>query len=101
RGCEAKLRAQFVLAVGDRVEVKVALKRAAVGLEAVTVTGEASPLVSRSRTGTQSIVSDSIIHRLPTLSRNFTDFIVTVPQVVSAGVSVTTLGWQNNRINNI
>src|SRR5207253_1611265 len=82
-------------------EINVSLKRAAVGLEAVTVTGEANPLVSRSRTGTQSIVSDSIIHRLPTLSRNFTDFIVTVPQVVSSGVPGTTLGGQNNRFNNI
>src|SRR2546421_10282377 len=84
-GFEAKQSDPFTLTLGQRFEVNVSLKRAAVGLEAVTVTGEANPLVSRSRTGTQSFVSDSIIHRLPTLSRNFTDFIVTVPQVVSAG----------------
>ena len=100
-GFEAKQSDPFNLTLGQRFEVSVSLKRAAVGLEAVTVTGEANPLVSRSRTGTQSIVSDSIIHRLPTLSRNFTDFIVTVPQVVSAGVPGTTLGGQNNRFNNI
>src|SRR5206468_744358 len=100
-GFEAKQSDPFHLTLGQRFEVNVSLKRAAVGLEAVTVTGEANPLVSRSRTGTQSIVSDSIIHRLPTLSRNFTDFIVTVPQVVSAGVPGTTLGGQNNRFNNI
>src|SRR5437762_6151491 len=100
-GFEAKQSDPFHLTLGQRFEVNVSLKRAAVGLEAVTVTGEANPLVSRSRTGTQSIVSDSIIHRLPTLSRNFTDFIVTVPQVVSAGVPGTSLGGQNNRFNNI
>src|SRR5437016_2450 len=100
-GFEATQSEPFHLTLGQRFEINVSLKRAAVGLEAVTVTGEANPLVSRSRTGTQSIVSDSIIHRLPTLSRNFTDFIVTVPQVVSAGVPGTTLGGQNNRFNNI
>src|SRR5437867_7829735 len=100
-GFEAKQSDPFQLTLGQRFEVNVSLKRAAVGLEAVTVTGEANPLVSRSRTGTQSIVSDSIIHRLPTLSRNFTDFIVTVPQVVTAGVPGATLGGQNNRFNNI
>jgi hypothetical protein len=100
-GFEAKHSDPFNLTLGQRLEVNVSIKRAAVGLEAVTVTGEASPLVSRARTGAQTFVSDSIIHRLPTLSRNFTDFIVTVPQVVSAGVPGTTLGGQNNRFNNI
>src|SRR5256886_8438695 len=100
-GFEAARSDPFYLTLGQRLEVDVSVKRAAVGLEAVTVTGEASPLVSRSRTGAQTFVSDSIIHRLPTLSRNFTDFIVTVPQVVSSGVPGTTLGGQNNRFNNI
>src|SRR5438552_5112386 len=99
-GFEAKQSDPFHLTLGQRFEVNVSLKRAAVGLEAVTVTGEANPLVSRSRTGTQSIVSDSIIHRLPTLSRNFTDLIATVAHVVSSGVPGTTLGGQNNRFNN-
>src|SRR2546422_714304 len=63
-GFEAKQSDPFNLTLGQRFEVSVSLKRAAVGLEAVTVTGEANPLVSRSRTGTQSIVSDSIIHHL-------------------------------------
>ncbi len=100
-GFEAAQGEPFQLTLGQRLQVNVSVKRAAVGLEAVTVTGEASPLVSRARTGAQTFVSDSIIHRLPTLSRNFTDFIVTVPQVVSSGVPGTTLGGQNNRFNNI
>src|SRR5204863_5331594 len=57
-GFEAKQSDAFNLTLGQRFAVNVSLKRAAVGLEAVTVTGEANPLVSRSRTGTQSIVSD-------------------------------------------
>ena len=89
------------LRLGQRLVQDVALKRAAVEVAGVTVTGEANSLVSASRTGAQTFVSDSIIRRLPTLSRNFTDFIVTVPQVVTAGVPGATLGGQNNRFNNI
>src|SRR5205809_1750979 len=89
------------LRLGQRLVQNVTLKRAAVEVSGVTVTAEANPLTSQSRTGAQTFVSDSIIRRLPTLSRNFTDFIVTVPQVVTAGVPGATLGGQNNRFNNI
>jgi hypothetical protein len=100
-GFEAAQSEQFYLTLGQRLERNVSLKRVAVALGAVTITGEANPLVSRSRTGAQTFVSDSIIHRLPSLTRNFTDFIQTVPQVVTAGVPGATLGGQNNRFNNI
>jgi len=100
-GFETSRSTPFQLALGQRFLVDVSLKRAAVEVEAVTVTGENDPRVSRSRTGAQTYVSDSSIHRLPSLSRNFTDFIQTVPQVVTAGVPGATLGGQNNRFNNI
>ncbi len=100
-GFEAGRVPDIWLRLGQRLVQDVALKRAAVEVAGVTVTREANPLVSASRTGAQTFVSDSIIRRLPTLSRNFTDFIVTVPQVVTAGVPGATLGGQNNRFNNI
>ena len=100
-GFEAARSAPFQLALGQRLELNVSVKRAAVEVGGVTVTAEANPLVSRSRTGAQTFVSDSALRRLPSLSRNFTDFIQTVPQVVTAGVPGATLGGQNNRFNNI
>ena len=79
------------------VTLNLTMQGAAVELEALTVTGSAeNPLTARSRTGPMSFVSDSMVERLPTLSRNFTDFISTAPQ--ANGMSV---GGQNNRFNNI
>lgn len=91
----------FTVRLGERRVVDLKLERAAVELAGVTVTGDANPVLSPSRTGAQSFVSESSIARLPSLSRNFTDFIQTVPQVVSANVPGATVGGQNNRFNNV
>src|SRR3989442_1420452 len=91
----------ITLRLGQRLVQDLSVKRAALEVAAVTVTEQANPLLSPSRTGAQTFVSDSAIRRLPTISRNFTDFIQTVPQVVAAGVPGATLGGQNNRFNNI
>jgi outer membrane receptor protein involved in Fe transport len=85
------------LALGQLLELDLRLTPSAVELEAITVMEEAAnPLISSARTGAASSVSDSVILRLPTLNRNFTDFIANVPQVVG-----TSVGGLNNRFNNI
>ena len=91
----------FTVRLGERRVMNLKLQRAAVELTGVTVTGEVNPVMSATRTGAQSFVSESALARLPTLSRNFTDFIQTVPQVVSANVPGATVGGQNNRFNNV
>src|SRR5436309_8293388 len=100
-GFESGQVAGIYLRLGQRLGQDLGLKRVAIEVAGVTVEAEANPLVSRARTGAQTFVSDSAIHRLPTLARNFTDFIQTVPQVVTAGVPGATLGGQNNRFNTI
>jgi hypothetical protein len=50
-------------------------------LSAVKVTGEADAVINPSKTGTGMQFSDSALHRLPTLNRNFADFVSLVPQV--------------------
>jgi outer membrane receptor protein involved in Fe transport len=85
------------LSLGQVAEIELRMPQAAVELGAITVqTDEANPLISAARTGAGSSVSDSVILRLPTLNRNFTDFISNVPQVVG-----TSVGGMNNRFNNI
>ncbi|HXF94742.1 MAG TPA: TonB-dependent receptor [Gemmatimonadales bacterium] len=92
---------EFRLTLGQRLVLDQTLERAAVELAEVTVTEAANPLINKARTGAQSFVSESALARLPTLGRNFTDFIQTVPQVVAAGVPGASIGGQNNRFNNI
>jgi len=85
------------LSLGQVADIELRMPQAAVELGAITVQAEeANPLISAARTGASSYVSDSVILRLPTLNRNFTDFISTVPQVVG-----TSVGGLNNRFNNI
>jgi len=50
-------------------------------LETVTVSGATSAVINPTKTGTGTTVSDSALRRLPTLNRNFADFVSLVPQV--------------------
>src|SRR5438309_498303 len=89
------------LSLGQRFVRDFSLKRTAVEVAGITVSANENPLLSPSRTGASGTVTGDVISRLPTLGRNFSDFVSTIPQVVSAGVPGTSLGGQNNRFNNI
>jgi len=85
------------LALGQSFEMELRLPATSVELEAIEVaTPQSNPLISAARTGAASAVSDTAILHLPTLNRNFSDFISNVPQVVG-----TNFGGLNNRMNNI
>ena len=95
-GFEPLQKTGVILQLGQRYVADYQMKRTAVQLTAVSVEAQANPLLSASRTGAQTFVGESLLARLPTLGRNFTDFIQTAPQVVG-----TSVGGQNNRFNNI
>jgi hypothetical protein len=90
-------RSGIHVSLSQVVEINLEMAQAAVELSAVNVSAAAeNPLTSTARTGASYFVSDSFIQNLPTLSRNFTDFIGTVPQA-----NGTSVAGQNNRFNNI
>ena len=95
-GFEPTTTEGFHLALGQRLVLNLGMKRTAVQIAGVTVTAASDALISTSRTGASSFLSDRAIHSLPTLNRRFDDFISTAPQVV--GRSFT---GQNDRFNNI
>jgi hypothetical protein len=81
----------------------VVLQAQAAQLSTVTVEAEAATsgaIITPSRTGAATTVSDSALRRLPTLNRNFTDFVRLTPQVSSSGPGLSG-GGTNNRFNNI
>lgn len=100
-GHEPARQTDVYLKLGQRLERNFTLRQTAVEVNAVVVTAEMNPLINQARTGAQGFVAEEDLARLPTLGRNFTDFIVTVPQVVTTGVPGATIGGQNNRFNNI
>lgn len=88
----------ITVALGQAVSVTVTMQPAAAQLAPITVEAtRENPLTSVSRTGAASFVSDTQVARLPTLNRNFTDFIQTSP-LVGRGTSI---GGQHNRLNNV
>jgi hypothetical protein len=76
------------------------LARQVTELGAVTVTATADPVINASKTGTTTTISDSALRRLPTLNRNFQDFVQLVPQV-STTTGYLSGGGANLRQNQI
>lgn len=95
-------RSGVVLSLGATLTQNFQLEASTVEVSAITTTAVMEPndVLSPGRTGPGQLVSDSMIRRLPSLNRNFTDFIATVPQVVDNGSGPSVAG-QNNRYNNI
>jgi len=88
------------VSIGQVARVDVQLTQAATQLAAVTVSTEIDPVIAPSKTGTSTTVSDSALQRLPSLGRNFTDFVALTPQVSNSGPGLSG-GGTNNRYNNI
>ena len=67
--------------LGQATKEDFSLQQQSTVLETVTVSGATSAVINPTKTGTGTTVSDSALRRLPTLNRNFADFVSLVPQV--------------------
>lgn len=78
------------VSLGQTTRSDFQLKQQSTVLETVTVSAEATPVINPSKTGTGTTMGDSLLRRLPTLNRNFADFVTLVPQVsTSTGVGLS------------
>jgi outer membrane receptor protein involved in Fe transport len=73
--------ANVTVSVGGEATVRIVLELTSVKA-AVTVSGEA-PLIEATKTEVDSVVNERMIQNLPTNGRNFEDFVLTTPGVVS------------------
>lgn len=82
-GFAPETRESIRVPLSNVARVDLTLTRQATVLTGVTVQAPAniSAVISPTKTGASTTISDSLLHRLPTLSRNFTDFVKLVPQV--------------------
>ena len=87
------------LSEATRVDAQLAPQ--AVELAAVTVTGGATPDFSPTRQGVGTQISDSLVRRIPTFSRDFIDQLRLSPQVVSVPNAAPSGGGAYNRYNTI
>jgi hypothetical protein len=89
-GFEPLTRDNGTVSLGQVTREDFQLKQQSTVLETVTVSAEATSIINPSRTGTGTTVGDSLLRRLPTLNRNFADFVQLVPQVsTSTGVGLS------------
>jgi hypothetical protein len=89
------------LSLGQNLRQDFGLRSQVAQLTAVTVTGQAeNAVISSAHKGAVTTISDSSVSRLPTLNRNFTDFVALTPQISTKGPG-NSGGGQNNRFNAI
>lgn len=103
-GYRPESRNDLVVRVTQNVRANFQLSRQAVQLnELVTTASRSASDFNPSRQGAQSRVSDSLVRRLPNLTRNITDLIQTSPYVATNPSSggVSSFAGQNARYNNI
>jgi hypothetical protein len=101
-GMQPQTRENVPVSLGQASRVDFKLSTSAVVLSGVTVTAEQAEVITPSRTGAVTAITDTALRRLPTLNRNFTDFVALTPQVsttlFNGGLSG---GGTNNRYNNV
>jgi hypothetical protein len=81
----------------------VTLEQQAAQLGVVTIEGSGATggaIIAPNRTGAVTTITDTLMQRLPTLNRNFTDFVRLTPQVSTSGPGLSG-GGTNNRFNSI
>lgn len=93
-------RTNVTLVLSQTARFDFVLAPEAVAIEGLTVEAERNTVISRSRTGTATVVSDSAISRLPTITRDFTDFTRLTPQISTAGEG-SNAGGRNSKFNSI
>lgn len=101
-GFQPQTRENVPVSLGQASRVDFIVAPSTVVLAGVTVTAEQAEVITSSRMGAQTAVTDTALRRLPTLNRNFTDFVALTPQVSTTlsngGLSG---GGTNNRYNNV
>jgi hypothetical protein len=99
-GFEPITRDNRVVSLGQTTREDFTLQQQSTVLSTVVTVAEATPVINPTKTGTGTTVGDSALRRLPTLNRNFADFVTLVPQV-STSTSFLSGGGVNIRQNAI
>jgi outer membrane receptor protein involved in Fe transport len=99
-GYTAQTRDGVLVTLGQTTRGDFNLVAQATVLTSVMAIVSRDPLISPTRTSVSTSVSDTALRRLPSLNRNFTDFVALTPQISTAGPGLSG-GGTNNRYNSI
>jgi hypothetical protein len=93
-------RTDLYVSLSQTTRADFVLRQQPVQLAAVRVEVTRTEVFAPSNTGAKTVVSDTAIQRLPTTSRNLTDFIKLTPQASTTGAGFSG-GGMSNRMNNV
>jgi outer membrane receptor for ferrienterochelin and colicin len=100
-GYQPTTRNNVTVTLSQTTRVDILLPTQAVTLTAVTTVGTNSQVdFSPSHQGVGTVVSDTLIRRVPTLNRDFTDLIKLTPQVITNTGGGPSAAGGYNRLNN-
>ncbi len=100
-GYQPITRDNLLIRLSTTTRVDLTLTQQAAQLSGVVVSAAASTSdITPTNTGTKTTLSDTVIQRLPTTSRNLNDFLKLTPQVSSTGPG-NSAGGMSNRMNNV
>ncbi|MEO7648020.1 MAG: carboxypeptidase regulatory-like domain-containing protein [Gemmatimonadaceae bacterium] len=100
-GFQPAERDGLVVSLSQTTRADFSMVAQAAQISGVVITSTTTdPIINPSRTGTGTTVNDSALRRLPTLNRNFADFVQLVPQVSTTTGSLSG-GGVNIRQNGI
>src|SRR2546426_4527267 len=100
-GYQPYVRDNIDVRLSEATRVDIRLSPQAVELAAVSVIGGVTPDFSPTRQGVGTQISDSLVRRIPTFSRDFVDQLKLSPQVVFPATGAASGGGAYNRFNTI
>jgi hypothetical protein len=98
-GSPMKTRSRLFLNLGEQLTVDVALEQQAVTLSGVETMASKDRLFSHAHKGVETLLSDSVIHQMPVINRDFYDLVRLAPQT-STWFAFTASGG-NPKLNSI
>jgi len=91
-----------VVTLGQVAEVDLRLEAVTIEVAPITAVAEAdNALLAPSRTGPIAVVSENLVHNLPTIGRNFMDFTRTNSAVNNVGGGRSSIAGQSDRFNQL
>ena len=99
-GFEPANRDNIMIQLGQTSRQDLAMTAQTANLGTVEVRASSDDIISPSKTGTGTTITEENLRRLPSLNRNFADFVKTVPQVTTT-TSFLSGGGVNLRQNSI
>jgi hypothetical protein len=80
-GSPMQTRTGLFLSLGQQLQVDLTFEQQAVRLQEVETQASQDRVFSRAHTGTETFLSDSMIHQLPVINRDLYDLVRLVPQM--------------------